>query len=51
METVELRWNKGILECRCLLIHEHEEENVYFNKLFIDWKKKYSDWKPVLEIE
>jgi hypothetical protein len=54
MDTVELRWNKGVLEYRCLLIHErdtYEGNEPSGSELFVDWKKRYSDWKPVPQAE
>lgn len=50
METVELRWNNGVLEYRCLLIHERDlwrDGEPCGEELYVDYKNRYSDWKAV----
>ncbi len=49
MQSVELRWNNGVLEYRALILHERTEyiEGQTLDKLTVDWGCLYTDWTPV----
>jgi len=50
MESVELRWNNGILEYRALIIRERDvyrDSEPCGDELYVDWSNQYTEWKPV----
>ena len=50
MESVELRWNDGVLEYRSLIIREREvyqDSEPYGEELFVDRTDLYTEWKAV----
>lgn len=53
MEAAELRWNKGILEYRSLLLYEcdvYRDGEPCGTKLRVE-QKQYSEWQPVPIVE
>lgn len=50
MPSVEFRIIGGVLEYRCLIIHERNSDWGGCDDLYTDYKKRYTDWCPVPKV-